>query len=248
MADSEKTWVFPVVISPPAAKTNSKTCQGGGPGCSHPGDGSGNSTSGSSLCSQTQPCYGYFSPHLKKLAVHVCRDPGGGLCKLLEWRGSTLPGSTGVKYPSWSSARAQAGAGEGVSRITGGGRWRARPGPWLPTQWAPSRRGQSQDLGNPAQKGRWCFPVSPVLLHGGAGGQHCATDRRLGQHPSAVTLHLTALLSPVPSPGRFGCPPKTPVGFPAPCSLERSGELEAHGTLPAREPWVHHACLKAAPV
>lgn len=41
MADSKKTWVFPAVINPLAAKTNSKTCQGGDRAAAAPGDGSG---------------------------------------------------------------------------------------------------------------------------------------------------------------------------------------------------------------
>lgn len=46
MADSEKTWVFPVVINPLAAKTNSKTCQGGDQAAATPGMGLGTAPPG----------------------------------------------------------------------------------------------------------------------------------------------------------------------------------------------------------
>ena len=115
MADREKTWVFLAVINPPAAKTNSKTCQGGDRAAATPGT----APPGPLSAAKPGSAAVIFSPHFKKMSC-VCLQGPRGLCKSLERKGNTLPGSTEVKSPSWSRARAQAGAGEGAHRITGG--------------------------------------------------------------------------------------------------------------------------------
>lgn len=119
-----------------------------------------------------------------------------GLCKSPEWKGNALPGSTGVKYPSWSSARAQAGAGEGVHCITGVGSleiavvmenmtW-SHPLP-IPPVMPPTRHHRARIWDIQSKKATGVFSSLQ---------QCCAMGRGLRQDPGAFATPCPTVLPP----------------------------------------------------